>query len=139
MLAQGKPIVFEYRITVTGAHIDRLDHVNNVVYVQWVQDATHAHWEAAALPEHKTGLVWMVLRHEIDYHKSAFKGDELVARTWVGEDKGVRWERFVEFVRPADGAVIARARSQWCTLDKTSLRPRRVDPAVRAPFVEAAP
>lgn len=132
-----QPFVFEHPITVPAAAIDTLAHVNNVVYIQWVQDASAAHWLAAASPEMRGAYVWVVLRHEIDYLKPSFEGDALVARTWVGEDKGVRWERFVEVVRPRDGAVIIRARSQWCLLDRASMRPKRIDPAIRRCFVEA--
>jgi acyl-CoA thioester hydrolase len=130
------PTVYDFPIDVNESHIDALGHVNNVVYVQWVQDTATAHWTSAATQEQIAGLAWVVLRHEIDYLKPAFAGDRLVARTWVGEDKGVRYERFVEIVRPADDAVLVKARSQWCALDKTTMRPKRVDPAVRARFVE---
>ncbi len=129
-------IVFEQPITVRPEHIDLMGHVNNVVYVQWVQDAATAHWLAAATPEQKETIAWVVLRHEIDYLKSAFVDEALLARTWVGEDKGVRYERHVEIVRPADGAVLARARSFWCAVDPVRFRPKRVDKDVRARFVK---
>lgn len=133
-----KPIVYEHALTVEAAHIDDNGHVNNVVYLLWVQDAVRAHWRSAADPAHQASLAWVVLRHEIDYLKPAFEGEAVVARTWVGADKGVRYERYVEIVRPADGAVLARARTEWCALDRATLRPRRVDKAVRAPFIETA-
>ncbi len=133
---EEKPIVYEYEIDVQAVHIDANGHVNNVVYVQWIQEAATAHWSAAATPEQQESTAWVVLRHEVDYLKSAFEGDRLVARTWVGEDKGVRYERHVEIVRPADETVLARARSKWCAVDPASMRPRRVDKAIRAQFVE---
>lgn len=127
--------VYEHLIDVVEADIDGNGHVNNVVYVRWIQEATAAHWRASSTPDQSAAWAWMVLRHEIDYVKAAFAGDKVIARTWVGDDKGVRWERFVEIVRPADGAVLVRARSVWCALDRATLRPRRVDAAVRARFL----
>ena len=75
---------FELPISIEPADIDELGHVNNVTYVRWVQDAAVAHWRAAAPAEDQDKLVWVVLRHEIDYKQSAFPGDHVVARTWVG-------------------------------------------------------
>ncbi len=120
------------------ADIDDLGHVNNVVYLQWVQDAAAAHWMHAATAEQRASVVWVAVRHEIDYKSPAFAGEELVARTWVQEWTGVTSERHTEIVRPADGALLARARTVWCALDPGSQRPRRVEPAVRERFVRPA-
>jgi acyl-CoA thioester hydrolase len=136
---EEKPILYEYPIAVLPEHIDGNGHVNNVVYVQWVQETATAHWLSAATPEQQEATAWVVLRHEVDYSKPAFAGEQLVARTWVGEDKGVRYERFVEIVRPADHAVLVRARSVWCAVDPVSFRPKRVDREIRARFVESVP
>lgn len=75
---------FELRITVGESDIDQLGHVNNVRYVQWVQDIAVAHWQATASEADQKGLLWVVLRHEIDYKQPCFLRDELIARTWVG-------------------------------------------------------
>lgn len=133
---EERPLIYEHRIEVVESHIDGNGHVNNVVYLQWVQDAVAAHWKAGATPDQQAAIAWVVLRHEVDYLKPAFAGELVVARTWVGDDKGVRYERWVEFTRPADGAVLARARSEWCALDRATLRPKRTDKTVRARFVE---
>jgi len=77
---------FELPIRVEAADIDELGHVNNVVYVRWVQDAAVAHWNAVAPDSEKARLFWIVLRHEIDYRHAAHLTDRIVARTWVGTD-----------------------------------------------------
>ncbi len=134
--AESGQYVHEYAIEVRREHIDANDHVNNIVYMEWVNEATASHWLAAATDEQKVTTVWMVLRHEIDYLKQAFEGDKLIVRTWVGEDKGVRWERFVELIRPQDETVLIRARSVWLALDPMTQRPKRVDAAIRERFLK---
>ncbi len=117
---------FEVPITVAAGDIDLFDHVNNVVYVRWVQEVSTAHWQARATEEEKAAIGWVVVRHEIDYQSAARLGDELVARTWVGVAEKNIFERFVEFVRPGDGKSVARARTLWCPIDLRTLRPMRV-------------
>jgi len=125
---------FTLPVTVTPADIDGLGHVNNVVYVRWMQDAATAHWETVAPDSLKAEVIWVVTRHEIDYKAPALVGDELVVRTWVGEPSGATWERFIEVLRSRDDKLLARGRSVYAALDRGTGRPRRIDPALRAPF-----
>jgi acyl-CoA thioester hydrolase len=123
-------------IPVRPEDIDQLGHVNNAVYLRWVQEVATAHWQAAAPPELQAALVWVVLRHEIDYKRPARAQDEIVARTWVGDATGTRFERHTELERRADQVLLARATSIWCPLDAATGRPRRTDPALHEYFRE---
>jgi acyl-CoA thioester hydrolase len=127
-------VVFELAISVDAADIDRLGHVNNVTYVRWIQDAAVAHWTAAASAEDQAGLLWVVVRHEIDYKQAAFLKDGIVARTWVGAATRATFERHTEILRAADRALLARARTVWCPIGAVSLRPTAVSAEVRARF-----
>jgi len=128
------PSRFTQSFNVQDADIDELGHVNNVVYVGWIQDIAGAHWQHAAPPALQTDVVWVVVRHEIDYEKPAMPGDAIVATTWVGEFKAARWARHTEIRRAADGMVLVRALSIWCPLRADSGRPRRIDAALQDPF-----
>lgn len=129
--------VFEVALTAGPEHIDELGHVNNAVWVQWIQQVAVAHWEAVADAAHKDAYFWVVVRHEIDYLRAAHEGDRITARTWVGDaPRGARFDRFVEFTG-ADGKVCVRARTSWAIMDKVSGRPIRVPPQVVAPFLGA--
>jgi acyl-CoA thioester hydrolase len=129
--------VFELQLVAMPEHIDELGHVNNAVWVQWIQQVAVAHWEAVADAAHKDAYFWVVVRHEIDYLRSAEDGDRVSARTWVGDaPRGARFDRFVEFTG-ADGKTCVRARTQWAIIDKASGRPIRVPPEVIAPFLAA--
>lgn len=123
--------VFTVPVAVRDGDIDRQGHVNNVAFVRYVQDAAVAHWEAVAPAELRAGYTWVVRRHEVEYLRPGLPGDELVARTWVGEASGATWERFTEVAR-AGGPVLATARTVWVLLDAATGRPRRVDPRMVA-------
>ena len=125
---------FEMRITVDPGDIDQLGHVNNVVYLRWVQDVAVAHWLAAAPAVDLDKLLWVVIRHEIDYKQPAFLGDEIIARTWVGTATRITFERHTEILRASDRGVLARARTVWCPINPKTGRPTAVSAEVRALF-----
>jgi acyl-CoA thioester hydrolase len=127
--------VFEHRITAKAEHIDELGHVNNAVWVQWIQEVALAHWYSVADPAHQDDYIWVVVRHEIDYLRAVVEGETVTGRTWVGEAaKGARFDREMEFVGD-DGKVRVRARTTWAIIDKKAGRPIRVPPEVMAPFL----
>ena len=130
----GMSGTFELPIAIEREDIDQLGHVNNVTYVRWVQQAAEAHWRAAAPAEDQAKLLWIVLRHEIDYIGAAHAGDGIKARTWVGSARGLRFERFTEFERASDGKVLAKARTIWCPVDAGKGKPVAVSEAVRECF-----
>ena len=127
--------VFTHQLTALPDHIDELGHVNNAVWVQWIQEVALAHWYSAAEPAHQATYIWVVVRHEIDYLRAAYEGDVLTARTWVGEaPRGARFDRHIEFTG-ADGKVRVRAVTQWAIVDQATGRPLRVPAEVIAPFM----
>lgn len=130
---------FELRVRVAAADIDQLGHVNNVVYLRWVQDAAVAHWRSVTSGDPElSGIPWIVRRHEIDYRRAARLGDTVIARTWVGETDGLTFERHTEILRAADGRLLARAHTLWCPVNPATGRVRRLDPAIHDRFHESA-
>ena len=129
-------IVFELPLQVYAADIDGMGHVNNIVYLRWVQEAATAHWNAATDAQQKAEYAWVVMRHEIDYKRPALLGDVLIARTHVGEVSGAKFDRYVEIWRDSDRQMLARARSVWVALDVRTGRPRRVEAALLSRFHE---
>jgi acyl-CoA thioester hydrolase len=123
---------FELPLTVLPADTDVLGHVNNVVYLRWVQDVAVAHWRALTSPSQQEGLAWVVIRHEIDYKRSAHEGDRLIARTWVGPATRNTFERHTEIVRADDRKVVVKARTLWVPVDPRSGRPTSVPVDVRS-------
>lgn len=116
--------VFETTRKVTSAEIDDLNHVNNTVYVKWMDEVAFEHWskltENYPLPEY----VWVVLRHEIDYVKQALLGDVVTVKTWVGESKSFKSERFMEFY--LGEKLLVKAITVWGMLDAKTYKPVRI-------------
>ncbi|WP_395622886.1 acyl-CoA thioesterase [Sphingomonas daechungensis] len=128
--------VFELEFLAAPEHIDELGHVNNAVWVRWIQEIAVSHWYSVADPQHDAAYFWVVVRHEIDYLRAAVEGDRVLGRTWVGEaPKGARFDRLVEFIGP-DGKTCVRARTSWAIIDRAAGRPIRVPPDVIAPFLD---
>ena len=125
---------FELPLTIADSDIDLMGHVNNVTYLRWVQEAATAHWTHAAPAEDQASLLWIVLRHEIDYKRAALRQDQIIARTWVGSAVRLRFERFTEILRAADRTLLASARTLWCPIDSPTMKPTAVSPAIRAFF-----
>ena len=125
---------FELDIRVLPSDIDVLGHVNNVVYLRWVQDVAVAHWRAAATAQQQADVLWVVVRHEIDYKHPALLADGIIARTWVGAATRRTFERHTEILRAADRRLLARARTLWCPIAPDTFRPMQVGDDVRERF-----
>ncbi|MCP1469436.1 acyl-CoA thioester hydrolase [Sphingobium sp. OAS761] len=124
------------QITAGPEHIDVLGHVNNAVWVQWMEQVATDHWMRDADPEHVAAYVWVVTRHEIDYRGNVREGETVTARTSIPEGpRGARFDRFIEFVGP-DGKVKVASRSTWAIIDKATGRILRVPAEVAANFVD---
>jgi acyl-CoA thioester hydrolase len=121
---------FTHQIRVLPTDIDAMGHVNNVVYVRWVQEVAAAHWEAVASTHLKERFKWVVLRHEIDYLHPVFENQTITGTTWVGEHHGAKFERFV--LLESEGRAVARAKTVWCMLDAVNGRPVRITDEVLA-------
>jgi acyl-CoA thioester hydrolase len=130
---------YEFTIPVEAADIDGLGHVNNIVYLRWVQDAAIAHWKAKASPESQAEVAWVAVRHEIDYKAPAFLGDEILVRTWVGTASGLTFERHTEMRRASDQKLLSRARTLWCPINLQTGKPQRVTAELRAQFSTVQP
>jgi acyl-CoA thioester hydrolase len=122
--------IYEHRVTVQPGDIDGQGHVNNLVYLKWLQDAAVAHsdqngWSAQRY--HELGVGWVVRSHWIEYLNPAFQNDAVVVTTWIAEMKMTQALRKYRVVRTADQAVLAVAQTNWVFMDMQSKRPRRID------------
>jgi len=126
---------FTRTFTAEPRHIDELGHVNNTVWVGWVQDLATAHWDAAARSEDHASFFWVVVRHEIDYRGNISVGESVTGETWIdGPAQGATSVRRVDF-RNSAGKVIVSARTSWAMLERETQRLMRVRPEVIAPFL----
>ena len=126
---------YSYSFTVSAADIDELEHVNNVVYVQWIQDAAVKHWNKIAPEDIKKNFVWVIARHEIDYKRSAKLNDELFIQTRVLTAGAVNSERLVQIFRKNDMKLLVESKTNWIMVDALSHRPARIPDVVKEVFL----
>jgi len=116
--------VFTLTITVSAEDIDNLQHVNNLVYVKWMDRIAGTHWDHLTKDNPLLEYVWVVVRHEIDYLKQASLGDEIMVKTWVGGTKGITSIRFMEFYKR--DILLVKAKTTWAMLDSKTFKPTRI-------------
>jgi acyl-CoA thioester hydrolase len=127
---------FQYEFVVDGNSIDQNGHVNNVVYIQWMQDMAIKHADACggSARTHELGCSWIVRSHTIDYLSPAFSGDCIIALTWVVNFRKVRSLRRYSFIRKDDGKVLAKGATDWVYINVKTGRPWAIPEEVRNCF-----
>jgi acyl-CoA thioester hydrolase len=123
------------RFTAGPEHIDIYDHVNNAVWVRWMEEVATAHWNQIAPAEHQQAYAWLVTRHEIDYRGNIREGEECEATTEIGKaPNGARFERRTMF-RNLEGKLLVSAVTSWAMIDRETGRLMRVPRDVAAQFL----
>ncbi|NAR94438.1 acyl-CoA thioesterase [Acinetobacter haemolyticus] len=128
--------IFDLRISVQPEHIDVLGHVNNVIYVQWMQDVAAAHIETLGLGvaqylELKHAMV--AVEHHVQYRKTALAGDEIILRTWLDDINALYSFRQYAFYREKDQSILFLANTKWACIEIATGRPKRMSPS----FIQA--
>jgi acyl-CoA thioester hydrolase len=132
MTAQA-PSAHLYSIDIRPDDIDHMGHVNNAVYLKWVQAAVVHYWERVAPPEAVAQHLWVALKHEITYRRPAFLDDSVVAAVVAESAQGAR--AFFSTLIKRGEDVLAEVKSSWCCLDAATKRPARLAKDVIARFV----
>ena len=121
--------MFRYSVAIDPTDIDHMGHVNNSVYLKWVQDAVVDYWRSVAPPEAVASHLWVALKHEITYLKPTFLADNVVAEVIAEKVQGAR--AFFRTVLRRGDDVLSEIQSTWCCLDAASLRPARLGRRIR--------
>ncbi|HYU94745.1 MAG TPA: thioesterase family protein [Sphingomicrobium sp.] len=116
--------MFRHPIAIDQADIDHMGHVNNAVYLKWVQEAVIDYWRSVAPPDAVARHLWVALKHEITYRKPTFLQDAVVAEVIAEKVEGAR--AFFHTVLKRGEDVLSEIQSCWCCLDAASLRPARL-------------
>lgn len=125
---------FTKTITVAKTDLDQLNHVNNVRYVQWIQDIAEAHWLQNATKNIQDNYFWVVVSHFVEYKSSALLNDIIEVKTYVTKSEGVTSTRVVEMYNKVNNKLIAKAETVWCLMSKTKQRPARITPEIASLF-----
>ncbi|RIA09977.1 acyl-CoA thioester hydrolase [Flavobacteriaceae bacterium MAR_2010_72] len=118
--------VLETTLKVTKDHLDAIHHVNNVQYVQWVQDVAEKHWNSKATSEILNNYFWVLLSHHIQYKGQAVLDDVLTLKTFVTKSEGVTSTRMVEIHNNASGKLLTTSETNWCLMSRATLKPARI-------------
>ena len=116
--------IYSKSFSIPKSAIDENGHVNNVAYVQWMQDIAVEHYSSIdGVIAHGPDATWVVREHRIEYLLPAFDGEEIEIRTWVENVRRVRSLRKYEFVRKSDNKVLVRGETDWVFVDMKTGRP----------------
>jgi acyl-CoA thioester hydrolase len=122
-------------ITIPASAIDENGHVNNVTYVQWMQDIAVEHYASiGGITAQGLDSTWVIRKHSIEYFLPAFEGEEIEVRTWVENLRKVRSLRMYEFVRKSDGKVLVKGESDWVFVDMKTGMPKPIPVEVERIF-----
>ncbi|MDO7619699.1 MAG: acyl-CoA thioesterase [Flavobacteriaceae bacterium] len=128
--------MFEKKIRVQQSDLDQLEHVNNVKYVDWVQDIALEHWNEKAPLEMQEKWVWVMTKHCIEYRKASFLGNTISVKTYLESSNGAMATRIVEFYNESDNKASVTSTTSWCLLDASTFKPKRIPEDVSAVFIE---
>lgn len=126
--------VFEETFEVKLDEIDDLNHVNNVVYVQWANDIAVKHWKTVASEKLLADYDWFMIKHSLEYKGAAMMGDLVKIITQVGRATNVKYERFIEIRNALTDQLLVSSISDWCAVDKNG-KPKRISEELRDAFI----
>lgn len=121
-------------IIVSEKDLDDLEHVNNVRYVQWIQDISKEHWQKVAPKKVQDEVVWVVLTHYIQYLSSALLNDTIQIKTHIKSSKGAKSTRIVEMFHGITNNPILRSTTEWCLVNKNTQKPIRISEEIKILF-----
>jgi acyl-CoA thioester hydrolase len=125
--------MYQHSIRIQPTDIDFMGHVNNAVYLNWVQDAVISYWQKVAPGDAVARHLWVALKHEITYRAPAFLEDTILADVVATGVQGSR-AFFTTLIQRGD-TILAEVQSSWCCLDTATRRPARIAKDLAARFL----
>ncbi len=116
--------VYKEKVKVKKEDIDELNHVNNIVYLQWINNISANHWKSLSNKQIDAKYIWVAARHEIDYVKPAFLNEGITIKTYIDTIEGVKSKRKVEIYR--DNILLAKSLTIWVLLDAKTQKVTRI-------------
>ena len=121
-------------LTVIESDLDELNHVNNVRYVQWVNDIAKVHWLKMASQTMLDNYFWVLIHHQITYKSQAVLNDPILLKTFVKSSEGVTSIRIVEIYNNTSKKLLATSETKWCFMDVKTRKPIRITPDIKDLF-----
>ena len=128
--------MFRHQVLIEPGDIDHMGHVNNSVYLKWVQDAVVSYWQSVAPAEAVAQHLWVALKHEVTYLRPTFLQDVVIAEVVAQKVEGAR--AFFSTVIRRGEDILTQIESSWCCLDAATRRPARLARDIAARFLGPA-
>jgi acyl-CoA thioester hydrolase len=124
----------EQEITVTKNDLDDLNHVNNVIYIQWIQEIAKNHWKNLVSNEILNNYYWVLLEHHIQYHNPAFLGEKIKIITYIEKTEGVKSSRVVKIYKKKTNQLLVTSKTIWCLINANTNKPNRINEEIKKAF-----
>lgn len=129
---------YEKTVVVGEQDLDDLNHVNNIRYIEWIQDISKEHWEKRVSKSVRDASIWVVRSHHIEYKNEARLGDVICIKTYIAETRGAISVRAVEMYHAETKKELIRSQTEWCLLNAKSFKPMRISEEIRSFFNESS-
>ena len=126
--------VFEEEITVSKNDLDELNHVNNVIYIHWVQKIAKNHWKSLVSKEIINNYYWVLLEHHIKYINPALLDDKIILKTYIEKTEGLKSSRVVKIYNLHNNKLLVNSKTLWCLINATTNKPCRITSEIRNAF-----
>jgi acyl-CoA thioester hydrolase len=128
--------IYTSEFTIPASAMDQNGHVNNVMYVQWMQDMAVSHYDflGGTAPMQALGAIWVVREHKIEYLLPAYAGEVIEVQTWVENIRRARSLRKYHFIRKSDRQTLVRGETDWVFVNAQTGRPRRIPEEISSIF-----
>tara|TARA_B110000008_G_scaffold141380_1_gene143076 strand:- start:524 stop:913 length:390 start_codon:yes stop_codon:yes gene_type:complete len=124
----------ENEITVSKNDLDDLNHVNNVIYIHWVQEIAKKHWKSLVSNEIIKNYFWILLEHQIKYLSPAFLNDKIRLKTYIEKTDGVKSNRIVEIYNKDTKKLLVTSKTTWCLINANTGKPNRITEEIKKAF-----
>tara|TARA_B100000029_G_scaffold394897_1_gene392584 strand:+ start:336 stop:728 length:393 start_codon:yes stop_codon:yes gene_type:complete len=126
--------VLEKEITISKNDLDELNHVNNIVYVNWILEIAKTHWEKLVSTEILTNYHWVLLEHQIKYLHPALLNDKIIIKTYIENSEKIKSSRIVEIYNKDSAILLVNSRTIWCLMNSKSRKPSRITDEIKEAF-----
>ena len=124
----------EKEIIVSKNDLDELNHVNNVIYIHWIQEIAKNHWKSLVSSEIIKNYYWVLLEHQIKYLHPAFLGDKIILKTYIEKTEVVKSNRIVEIYNTDTNKLLVTSKTIWCLINAKTNKPNRITDEIREAF-----
>ena len=124
----------EKEITVSKNDLDDLNHVNNVVYIDWIQEIAKNHWKSLVSNEIIKNYYWVLLEHQIKYLNPALLDDKIRLKTYIEKTEEIKSSRIVEIYNQDTNKLLVKSKTIWCLINAKTNKPNRITDEIRDAF-----